>query len=736
MLFKLRFLVLLLSIGLCSTSLGQVTDEAASEAALNARIEKLIVQLGAEDFFEREAATKELAELGNLARSALEPAMKNADAEIAARATALIERLPKLSHTVVDALGAPIPLVKMAVRFVKKSDLGEELDVAVPPPTTTIADRQGRVGIPDYPEDRSLRALAIIEHPEFGRARYEFEMDGKSAIIQVPLVRQGTEAYRRALTGQVVDADGKPVAGAVVHCDDVRTPGEGLINGIFPRGGAFSDSEGRFAVYLPSANNERERGDLIPENSRFALRVSVPGNDSYFPLVGRYRNTAPARLELPRATRHFRFRFESVGGGMVEDAEQLRQIHIQRDQIQEGERSLVPLDQAASAKGCKLPPGTYIAELFTNRITVHYQPLVITADSPEELIFRLPPAVTYHGRVVQGVTGEPVPDAFVMGWRSTARNNLALLTAEEWKALRELPSNLPVDDPGLKRLGEFYGVQGLVRTNADGRFSITRRADQEFYGLMAFAEDFVPFKVTVGALKPDDKQSTDTGEFPLFPAAKVQVRPVFDGQHLAVSPEWVVADKDQPNWLARFRAAEKGSDRQFEYVHWLVLNEQQPVYVPAGLQLRLKFATPYDDKWAPTIIEKSIQLKPGEGYEGGDIRFAASLPVVVRAVNKEGKPVEGLPMRRKYTDGDSWCVAHNTDKDGQAYFHVHPNSKGQFRVSDLPGPREVGEASNLFAEFALQDMAPAESFIITVTDEQIQLLLGGKNGGNGASPPK
>jgi hypothetical protein len=236
----------------------------------------------------------------------------------------------------------------------------------------------------------------------------------------------------------------------------------------------------------------------------------------------------------------------------------------------------------------------------------------------------------------------------------------------------------------------------------------------------------VPYKITVGALKPDEEQVVEAGEFPLFPAAKVLVRPSFAGERLAVSPEWLLAKEKQPEWFERFRAASKDYQRQFEYVHWLEINEVQPIFVPAGIRLQLRFDVPYDDKWAPALVKEPLQLEARTTHDIGDVSFAAAMQGSVRVVDAAGKPVEGLPIRRMYAGSNSWSVAHNTDKDGLAHFYLHPHSRGRFRVSDLPGSEAVNRASNLFAEFAVEDKPPAEPVAITVTDEQIALLRGAK----------
>lgn len=726
-----RLLGLVFVLACFSLAIAEEAGDEAAAKALAARIEKLISQLGVDDFAARDAASKELAEIGNPARLALEKATLDPDPETSSRAKVILESLPKLTHTVLDALGAPIPLAKMSLQFLKNPGPDVPFNAPEGEPIVSLADAAGRVAVPESEMDGSFRrAIVTIEHPQYGRARCEVFLDrDPNKTIQLPLVRRGSEAHQRALSGQVVDEAGKPVAGAVVSCDNVRTPGEGLIDGDHPRGEVLANAEGRFTIYPP--DNRRDRGDgpvrgeLIPTNSRFALRTAVPGDDSYFPLAGSYRNTELARLKLRRATRQFRFRFESAAGGMIEDAELLRHIRIQADEIKNGERMFIPLAESAAAQGAKLPTGTYIAELFTNKSHVQYQPVVVTAESPEELVFRLPDVITYRGRVVQGVTGEPMPGAFLMGWNSTSRNNLALLTAEEWQSLRDLPPDAPLDAAPMKRLKELYGVQALVRTDAEGRFEIRRRADQEFYGLLAFAEDHVPFKVPVGALKPDGKQRIETGECPLYPAAKVLVRPSFAGERLSVSPHWLFEEGGQPEWFERFHEASKDYRREFEYVHWLTLNEVQPVYVPADVKLKLQLECPYDDKWAPATVKETLQLKAGTTHDAGDLSFAEGMKCAARVVDKDGKPVEGMPVRRMYVGTNAWSVAHNTDKEGLAHFYVHPNSRGHFRACDLRGGM-AKERSNLIVEFAVEDKPPSEPPTIMVTDEQIRAVRGEK----------
>ena len=69
-----------------------------------------------------------------------------------------------------------------------------------------------------------------------------------------------------------IRCDIKSIAGATVHCQTARTPGEGLI-AMYGDQIVFSDDAGRFAVYLADRNNKNERGSLIPPHTRYAIQV-------------------------------------------------------------------------------------------------------------------------------------------------------------------------------------------------------------------------------------------------------------------------------------------------------------------------------------------------------------------------------------------------------------------------------------------------------------------------------
>jgi hypothetical protein len=145
------------------------------------------------------------------------------------------------------------------------------------------------------------------------------------------------------------------------------------------------------------------------------------------------------------------------------------------------------------------------------------------------------------------------------------------------------------------------------------------------------------------------------------------------------------------------------------------------------LRLRVEFETPYEDQWCPAKIDRDILLSQGETLTIGEVRFQPALKAQVLVVGPDGKPVEGVPTRRQYGSRGAWCVPHNTDAEGLAHFFVHPNSKGNFRVSDFPTGSQEGRAANLVVPFHVGDtLETDQAFKIQITARQIELLLGSR----------
>jgi hypothetical protein len=690
----------------------------------------------------RDSAESELAGYGSHAIPALREAAGGPRPEVAERARRILERILADLVTLLDATGEAIPGGKMEIA----DGRGNTLEA------TTDALGFLDIDVAGSPGDvRSL--LAVVSHPEYGRAPGIFEepdepggrgqraeprdRDGHDEPGErqerdgargwrVALVRTGSAAAERALSGRVTRPDGKPVAGAEVTCMNVRTSGEALINA-GPANRVLTDEEGRFRIYTADTNPRKERGALIPPGSRFSIRVDAPEALGLFPHAGEHRSAEVAEIRLERPERIVRLRFENPAGGDLSAPEALREVSLTYRKTA-GATPLHLGSRPAVDGSARLAPGIYQA----TRGEMEYVPIEVASDGPEELVFRLPPPIVYHGRVVDGATGAPLAGALVAGWTGTARDNLALLGEDDWKALDGPLDIVSLDDPGLRALREHYSILALVRAGPDGRFEILQGAGGKFYGLLAFARDRVPWKRRLHGVEVGPDRRGAAGDLPLFAAAKVTVEPVSPGKDVSVLPRWIIPkEKGQPAWLDRLLATERRSDGELGYVHWLRLGEAQPVFVPAGVRLRLRLETPYHDEWAPATLPQWIRLEPGGSLDLGPVAFAASLPVTVEVVDARGKPVEGIPVRGKHEDDGAWCVAHVTDARGLARFHVHPRSRGEFRVTDIPGGAGDANAPNLRASFEVGEKVGSEQapYRIALEDRQIEAIFKARHGG-------
>jgi hypothetical protein len=390
----------------------------------------------------------------------------------------------------------------------------------------------------------------------------------------------------------------------------------------------------------------------------------------------------------------------------------------------------IRLDRKLVSAGGLLVPGEYGASYHDGRgREIEWQMLSVDKSSPEKLRFKVPPPVVYSGRVVDGVTGKPLAGAFVGGWNSTSHNNMALITPDEWAAMEKLPAKPAIQEPAFKPLRALYGFLAIVRTDNDGRFTLTQTSEQKFYGVMAFARQRLPLTMANYGFRDQLKKgrSVDTGDVPLFAAARLRVHPVFDvapGRNLPVRPRWQAVKDGQAAWFPKFAAATKSSEqREFGQVHWLKLNVEQPLLVPADVRFQIEFSSPYDDKWVPANREEVFQLRAGEEADYGELKFDPALEVKVRVVGPDGKPVEGVPVRRLIQQGNEyyrgWSVPHNSDANGMASFYVPQKAKGQFGV--LATPRQD---IKLVVDFQAGEYSADKPFRIELTKAQIEALRG------------
>jgi len=611
--------------------------------------------------------------------------------------------------TLTDALGDPVPKVSVDM-FVGGA---QQEDPCVYLHTATT-NEQGQFEVPDLTGELRFFSF-VVSDPNYGVCRIDRYLHDQTDLV-VPLVPRATEAFERSIHGIVVGPEGNPVGGAVIECYNIRTLGEGLINAL--HGWSYkslTDDKGVFSLYLPNENPRGERGFLIPPKSKYHVRIEAPPELSLLPHVEPIENGHDAVIVLKRGGRFRTLTFEDANGPIT-DPRKLQYISVIIYGPNDGR---VFLGYNDFKNGGIFPPGEYHASLRGTE-ECDFETLAVNEQSPDELVFRLPEKILYHGRVVHGLMGEPMPGAFVIGYISKSEGNLAMITSPQWQALHALPADPCLSDPAVKPICEIYGVKKIVRTDEQGHFQMSFRPG-EIYGFIAFEEDYLGLQHRRHALVPDGNRQAEIPVMKLYPSATVVIEACADAERISIWPRWIIDQDENPFWVRGFLATDDRKESLFTYDAWIEQNKVQSFHVPAGLNLRVKLDTPYDNQWCPIEIPTVIHLARGQVLDLGRHQFKPALEVRVQVVNSQGRAIEGVPVRVLH-NGNTWSVPHNTDDSGIARFYVAPNSYGQFGVLYH---EDGGVHLNETVPYTIgSDEDSGRQFTLQLSDEILNFLFG------------
>jgi len=559
-----------------------------------------------------------------------------------------------------------------------------------------------------------------VSHPDYGCAEVQEPFESARRLT-VPVVRKGTAAAERGIYGRVVDPNGVPVAGATIECPNVRTLGEGLVNGLGEPCKGITDANGMFSFYLPNRKGREDRGELIPPKSKYHVRIEAPKALGLLPYDEPIDNGREVKIVLERGDRLRRLRFEDQNGPITDPAK-LQTITVS---LRRPDRLLLSLHYDDWKDGMLLPSGTYDATTFGVHGECRFEPVELTRESPQEVVFKLPTGVTYYGRVVHGITGRPMSGAFVLAMSSVSSDlRLWDLTAEQWDALHGLASDPPANDAALDPLRKAYGFTKLVRTDATGSYGIALEPQETFYGFVAFERDYLAVMYRKHELKPGEDRFAEVPTIKLFPAATVLVETVVDKEFTSIMPIWQIDEASRPAWVEDLLGIDKDPQSFLEYKHWVKPNARRPVPVPAGVGLRLKLEMPYDEEFCPILVPQEIRLAQGETADLGQFTLERAISVQVRVTDSAGQALEGIPIRTLEVGPDArqyWSVSHNTDEQGVARFHVVPNSTGSFGV--LHHDETVGVLKETLDYKVGGPEDAGREFILQLSDELVALLL-------------
>jgi hypothetical protein len=433
-----------------------------------------------------------------------------------------------------------------------------------------------------------------------------------------------------------------------------------------------------------------------------------------FPCSATHDNQSDATVKLERAERFHRFSFANPAGGVL-TVDESKKVWI--TYAKGPKEPSVLLDTNWSVTGAKLLPGVYSAHY----INAPYAPLTVTKDSPEELAVQFKPAITMRGRVTNGITGEPMAGAFVVGVSAIAQGSLSKLTESEWETLRELPADAQLSDSRLAPLKRCYSLGAFTRTDAAGAYALTQRAEAAISSIVAVQKDFLAISQSKQGMTAI-ANVTAVPNLPLFPAAKVFARTV-SAQPGIIYAHWRFADDGQPEWFQKLLAATDHKLQRNMASAYQTVDARSPILVPADVRLKIEFS-PRSDEVSRVTTPDVFQLKAGDSRDIGEIALPAAIPVVVAVMDEQKKPVADVVVRRIYDNDNTWSLPHLTDVDGCARFFVSRNSSGRLAVAMKNGMAggKNDQPANVVAAFEIKETASDDPLKITLTADQLKDL--------------
>jgi len=546
----------------------------------------------------------------------------------------------------------------------------------------------------------------VVRHADYGIAmarRAPYEGFDRSAYCYVPQVHRESKEYGQSIRGVILDPDGDPLSGARISCRGIRAPGGVWAYGLAGDCTVMSEQDGRFAMYLPIQSGLGAYE--VPAHSTYKVMIEPPGDSGLALWSGGISNDRECTVVLERGN-HFRTFVFRDSNGAVTDPEKLKAISLRVEVPDYGTWSV---GYPEFEQGCVLPLGQVKAAMYSVKGwpfgLCEFEPVLITDDSPQELVFTAKPKpadkeIMYRGLVVHGITGQPMAGAFVAA-ADTGGVDFSVLGAERWRKLHELPNKPSVTDPHLQQFP--VALRGIARTDERGRFEVRVSRITRFYYIIAFEKDFLAMHYDIeGKWEPKTKQENvvEIAALKLYPAATVYVEPwVEPGPSVRISARWELLNNESVAWFEEF-AAEYGPAARYMENLYLGPNKMGSIHIPAGLNLRIRFGVvrslTWDDRqWLPVVTE-SIRAGQGEIVNLGRLTFEQPMWIYVQLVDSAGEPVKGVAVRHERDKHgppyqyDQVCV---TDEEGIGQFHVPAYSEGAFAVvSHDPNKGNVRES--------------------------------------------
>jgi hypothetical protein len=419
-------------------------------------------------------------------------------------------------------------------------------------------------------------------------------------------------------------------------------------------------------------------GTRIPPGASFPVRIYSPAYSDLAEFRGQLRAGEPTTVRMEYTGNFHTFVFEDENGPIAKD-ELLRDIEVII--YKPGERNDVWLRYRDFKDGGKFPLGLYKPR--TGRY--EFEPIQVTHESPEKLVFKLPAPKRYYGRVLNGVTGEPMPGATV---------------------------KLSYAKP--------------VKTDDEGLFDITMPVKSMVYSIVIKADGYLKVRIPKGWADKDENGNRHVPDVKLFPSATVTVEPISKQQRpsrrsVDFRPQWAPVGRSNPAWADELIAACGKHPQDGIYRNATLETGKRGTFeVPAGVNLRMQLRALDGIEWAPLTNADDIRLEAGQVFDANRPQFTDPFNVFVEVLDPRGQPVEGVPV---IANGHHDPAVSSSDREGIAIHEFVGYSKGDFIIEcKSEDPKTPAERQTMPYEIAGPEDANS-MFTIEVSDQLLERLF-------------
>lgn len=646
------------------------------------------------------------------------------------------------SATIRDAVGVPMSGAKVRLHLAKhKGPVMIELcDVRL--------DSQGRMLNPLCSVDK-CQIVLTASHPDWAdgletTVPYFGNMEHRYA----PVIRNDNGFADRGIWGRVSDPNGAPIPGAKIHNTSVMSVWGSHIR--TQNCTIYTDADGRF-YYYPIVKKSN-LGTEVPYDSKYYVEITAPPKYDLVGYRGNILNGRESNISLERGDA-FKTLVFTDANGPVTDSERLSRIRLHLVNEKGGYE---PVEFACWKDGTYLRYGKYVAKGYWGRESFDFETMFVTADSPDELVFvperpyeNIPEnIVTYHGRVIDGITGKGMAGVFVVtaGW---TKRDFADITDEQWSAIENLGDEPEPDDeaflPFRKKWSVFHEpvsppFKVLVRSNEEGYFNFAWFKKDHIEFVVAFARGYLTDKRLIDSMSretkypPDENNAIYIPDMRMYQSGVLRFSPVVDipKLDLRIRPDFRVTEgmswsEDFIDWYRshRFSLAERNL-RKHESVEMLV---------PAGIDFRLRMKIADEgragDPWWCGRYTDYLRVEPGKTLDLGGLEIDREIPVFVMVLDSSDRPVDSVTVSHLKIDKDhSQGLGHITDSNGMAMFYVPPVFEGRFSVLVRGKDPETGKNTIILRQDIRYETTGSGNanrvFELVLSNEILVLLFGGK----------